>query len=81
MCVILGSGCKDVSEEQYPLKEQNLAQPQLVERETLSSPEYHVHLQTGTRDSQRPCSSTDLLEGIPMGLNSSGTRAGPLIPR
>ena len=84
MCHTLGSGCKAISEEQCPLREQkDLAQPQPVERETFSSPEHHAHLQTGTHDSESPCSNADLLEGtpVPVGLNSSNTRAGPVIPR
>ena len=80
----LDSGCKAISNEQCPLREQkDLAEPQPVpvEREAFSSLEHHAHLPTGTHDSESPCSNADLLEGTPVGLNSSNTRAGPLIPR
>jgi hypothetical protein len=77
MNIFLGSGHNAISKEQSPPRQRkDLAQPQLAERETLSSPIHHAHLQVGTHDTQRP-----LLEDIPMGLTSGSTRAGSLIPR
>ena len=84
----LDSGYKAISEDQCPLREQKdlpqphpQPQPQPVERVTFSSPEHHAHLQMATHDSESPYSNADLSEGTPVELNSSNTRAGPLIPR